>query len=90
MNNGVSMVFSATISKVFSHWTTGGRKGRMSNGGQTLDPAITQSVLMNTYSAANHDMHSVVSRNGKYTTHNDKSNDRTEKKVKIFPRVRRK
>lgn len=57
---------SATISKVFSHWNIGGRKGRMSNGGQTLDPAITQSVLMNTYSAANHDMDSIGARNGKY------------------------
>lgn len=51
---------------MFSHWTTGGRKGRMFNGGQTLDPAITQSVLMNTYTAANHDMHSITTRNGKY------------------------
>lgn len=31
----------------------------------TLDPAITQSVLMNSYSAANHEMLSLATRNGK-------------------------
>lgn len=66
-SNNDCIHFSSTISKVFSHWTTGGRKGRMYSGGQTLDPAITQSVLMNTYTAANHDMqHSIAARNGKY------------------------
>lgn len=55
---------SATISKVFSHWSTGSRKGRGGQLSQTLDPAITQSVLMNTYSAANHDIHTLAARNG--------------------------
>lgn len=59
--------FSATIQKVFSHWSTGARKGRMS--GQipaTLDPSITQRMLMNSYSSANHDIHSIAARNGNY------------------------
>lgn len=32
----------------------------------TLDPSITQSMLMNSYSSANHDMHSIATRNGNY------------------------
>lgn len=58
--------FSAAIAKIYSHWSIGSRKGRM-NGQMpsTLDPAITQSVLMNSYSAANHEMLSLATRNGK-------------------------
>lgn len=38
--------------------------GQMPN---TLDPAITKSVLMNTYSAANHDLNSIsTGRHGKF------------------------
>lgn len=60
----LNLFSSATISKVFSHWSTGSRKGRTGQLSQTLDPAITQSVLMNTYSAANHDIHTLGARNG--------------------------
>lgn len=59
--------YSATIQKVYSHWSSGARKGRMN--GQippTLDPSLTQSMLMNSYSLANHDVHSLAVRNGKY------------------------
>jgi len=66
---------SATVAKVYSHWSTGARKGRM--GGQaptTLDPSITQSVLMSSYSAANHDMHSIAARNARSLNPSEKCN----------------
>lgn len=56
---------------MYSHWAAGTRKGRMNLGQSlnTLDPAITKSVLMNTYSAANHDLNSIGSgRNGKISS----------------------
>lgn len=60
------MNFSAQISKMFGHWNGASRKGRMSPL-PTLDPAITQSVLLNTYSAANHDENSIAGgRHGMY------------------------
>ncbi|XP_055323078.1 uncharacterized protein LOC129578459 [Sitodiplosis mosellana] len=57
---------SATIQKIYSHWSSGARKGRMN--GQiptTLDPSVTQSMLMNSYSSANHDIHSIAARNAR-------------------------
>lgn len=65
------LLFSAAIAKIYGHWSTGSRKGRM-NGQMpsTLDPAITQSVLMNSYSAANHEMLSLATRNGKIISEN--------------------
>lgn len=65
-NYFVFLLFSrATIAKVYSYWSSGARKGRM-NGHTpaTLDPSITHSVLMNSYSAANHDIHTLAARNG--------------------------
>lgn len=58
-------IYSASINKIYSHWSSGARKGRM-NGqvATTLDPSITQSLLMNSYSSANHDVHSIATRNG--------------------------
>lgn len=60
---------SATIQKIYSHWSTGARKGRMS--GQiptTLDPSLTQRMLMNSYSSANHDdIHTIAARNGNFS-----------------------
>lgn len=61
---------SATIQKVYSHWSTGARKGRMSAQiPTTLDPSLTQRMLMNSYSSANHDdMHTIAGRNGKFSS----------------------
>lgn len=57
----------ASIAKMFTHRTSGARKGRAGLASSTtLDPAITKSVLMNTYSAANHDIHSIAARNGNF------------------------
>lgn len=62
------VICSAMIQKIYSHWSTGARKGRMS--GQiptTLDPSLTQRMLMNSYSSANHDdIHTIAARNGNY------------------------
>lgn len=53
---------------MFTHWNGATRKGRMIPL-PTLDPAITQSVLLNTYSAANHDINSIAG--GRHSTYND-------------------
>lgn len=61
-------ICSAMIQKIYSHWSTGARKGRMSAQiPTTLDPSLTQRMLMNSYSSANHDdIHTIATRNGNY------------------------